>query len=76
MVFIANHLSHFLLTNLLLPHLIASKGRVVNLTSSLHKACRKFNFEDIQSEKNFSLFGSYSQSKLANVLFTFELQRR
>ena len=75
-VFTANHLSHFLLTNLLLPELEKSNGRVVNLTSALHKNAKRFIFEDVMSEKNYSLFGTYSQSKLANILFTFELQRR
>lgn len=75
-VITANHFSHFLLTLLLLPKLKATKGRVVNLTSSLHKLTKKFDVENIQFEKDFSLFGTYAQSKLANVLFTFELQRR
>jgi NAD(P)-dependent dehydrogenase (short-subunit alcohol dehydrogenase family) len=75
-VFTANHLSHFLLTNLLLPELEKSNGRIVNLTSALHKNAKRFIFEDVMSEKNYSLFGTYSQSKLANILFTFELQRR
>jgi NAD(P)-dependent dehydrogenase (short-subunit alcohol dehydrogenase family) len=51
-------------------------GRVVNLASALHKAAPAFNFDDIMSEKSYSLFGTYAQSKLANVLFTDELQRR
>jgi NAD(P)-dependent dehydrogenase (short-subunit alcohol dehydrogenase family) len=54
----------------------ACYGRVVNLASALHKAAPAFNFEDIMSEKSYSLFGTYAQSKLANVLFTDELQRR
>ena len=75
-VITANHFSHFLLTMLLLPALKETKGRVVNLTSSLHKMVKKFDFDNIQFEKNYSLFGTYAQSKLANVIFTFELQRR
>jgi hypothetical protein len=75
-VFTANHLSHFLLTNLLLPDLEKTNGRIVNLTSSLHKTTSKFNCNDVMSEQNYSLFGTYAQSKLANILFTFELQRR
>jgi NAD(P)-dependent dehydrogenase (short-subunit alcohol dehydrogenase family) len=75
-VFTANHLSHFLLTNLLLPELEKTNGRVINVTSCLHKSITKFNFEDVMSERNYSLFGTYSQSKLANVMFTVELQKR
>lgn len=75
-VFTANHLSHFLLTNLLLPQLEKTAGRVINVTSSLHKSLTSFNFDDVMSVKNYSLFGTYSQSKLANILFTTELQKR
>ena len=76
MVFTANHLSHFLLTNLLLPELEKTEGRIVNVTSCLHKSVKRFNFDDVMSEHNYSLFGTYSQSKLANILFTFGLQKR
>jgi len=51
-------------------------GRVVTLASALHRSTTAFNFDDIMSEKNYSLFGTYAQSKLANVLFTCELQDR
>lgn len=76
MVFTANHLSHFLLTNLLLPELELTHGRVVNVASSLHKSLKEFNFDDVMSERGYSLFGTYAQSKLANIMFTFELQKR
>jgi retinol dehydrogenase 12 len=76
MVFTANHLSHFLLTNLLLYELEKTNGRIVNLSSSLYKLSSSFNFEDVMSVKSYSLFGTYSQSKLANILFTVEMQRR
>ena len=76
MVFTANHLSHFLLTNLLLPELEKTNGRVVNVTSTLHKTLRSFNFDDVMSERSYSLFGTYAQSKLANLLFTSGLQKR
>lgn len=76
MVFTANHLSHFLLTNLLLPELEKTSGRIVNLSSALHKTANSFNFDDIMSEKSYTLFGTYSQSKLANILFTLELHDR
>jgi sulfur transfer complex TusBCD TusB component (DsrH family) len=75
-VFTANHLSHFLLTNLLLSELEKTSGRVINVTSTLHKSLTSFNFDDVMSVKNYSLFGTYSQSKLANILFTTELQKR
>lgn len=73
-----NHFGHFLLTLLLFPELEkVSDGRVVNVSSSLHKVPRAFNFDDPLYESSaYSLFGAYGQSKLANVLFTFELQRR
>ena len=76
MVFTANHLSHFLLTNLLMPDLEKTSGRVVNVTSSLHKSLKSFDFTDVMSERSYSIFGTYAQSKLANILFTTELQRR
>jgi len=68
-VMTSNHFSHFLLTNLLLGHLNKTNGRIVVLSSSLHKIPKAFNFDDIWSEKNYSLFGTYSQAKLANVMF-------
>jgi len=76
LVFTSNHLSHFLLTNLLLPYLKKTNGRIINVASSLHKGAKSFNFDDVMSEHNYSLFGTYSQSKLANVMFTIELQKR
>ena len=76
MVFTANHLSHFLLTTLLLPELEITAGRIVNLSSSLYRMTKKFDFDNVMSEKAYSLFATYSQSKLANILFTVELQKR
>lgn len=52
------------------------RGRVVILSSSLHRISATFNFDDIMSTKSYSLFGTYSQTKLANVLMGYELQRR
>jgi NAD(P)-dependent dehydrogenase (short-subunit alcohol dehydrogenase family) len=71
-----NHLGHFLLTNLLLKdNLIADGARVVVLSSGAHYD-GKINFDDLNGAQKFSGFESYSQSKLANVLFARELDRR
>lgn len=71
-----NHLGHFLLTNLLLELITKSApARIVNVASGAHKA-GKIHFEDINLTKNFNLVRAYSQSKLANVLFTYELAER
>src|SRR5713226_1765317 len=74
--FATNHLGHFLLTNLLLDLLKASApSRVINITSDAHKGA-EIDFEDLMGEKKFSGFKAYGQSKLANVLFTYELARK
>ena len=71
-----NHLSHFLLTNLLLDVIKASApARIINVSSASHKGA-KINFDDLQSEKSYRGLSVYGQSKLANVLFTYELARR
>ncbi|XP_058462470.1 retinol dehydrogenase 12-like [Malaya genurostris] len=71
-----NHLGHFLLTNLLLDRLKSSApSRIVNLSSLAHKF-GGINRTDLNSEKSYSAFGAYGQSKLANVLFTKELAKR
>jgi len=75
-VFATNHLGPFLLTNLLLPVLIASApARVVTVSSGV-QAMAKIDFEDLQGVKSFSEIRSYNQTKLANLLFTYELARR
>ena len=72
-----NHLGYFLLTNLLLDTLKASApSRVVSVSSRAHLRPKGMNFDDLNSEQSFSAMGSYGQSKLANVLFTYELSRR
>jgi len=77
MQFATNHLGHFALTGLLLPALIAiPHSRIVNVASGAHRMVRRLNFDDIMGEKRYSKWGAYGQSKLANLLFTSELQRR
>ena len=75
-VFATNHLGPFLLTNLLLPVLTASApARVVTVSSGV-QAMAKIDFDDLQEVKSYSEIRSYNQSKLANLLFTYELARR
>lgn len=76
MTFALNHLNYFLLTHLLLDVLKASApARIINVSSDAHRGA-KIKFDDIQYEKNYSGFAVYSQSKLCNILFTYELARR
>ncbi len=71
-----NHLAPFLLTNLLLDHLLASKpARVINISSQTH-AGAAIPFDDIQSERDYQPSAVYAWTKLANILFTYELARR
>ena len=84
----ANHLGHFLLTRLLMEKKMLrsddkkNPSRVVNLTSSTYEMTNKrggFDFEDVMCDKGirpYTLFGQYSQTKLANILFSKELTRR
>lgn len=74
--FAVNHLSGFLLTNLLLGSLEASPApRIVNVSSQAHQF-GTIAFDDLGLEKRYSAMRAYAQSKLANVLFTYELVRR
>ncbi|MGF1593082.1 MAG: oxidoreductase [Kiloniellaceae bacterium] len=71
-----NHLAHFLLTALLLKRLAQSRdGRVVTVTSSLHKEGR-IRFDDLHGKRRYGPVAFYAQSKLANALFSLELDRR
>jgi NAD(P)-dependent dehydrogenase (short-subunit alcohol dehydrogenase family) len=72
-----NHLGHFALTALLLPALIAAGegSRVVNVSSNGHRM-GKMAFDDLMAEQKYRPWTAYFQSKLANLLFTSELQRR
>jgi retinol dehydrogenase-12 len=75
-VFAVNHLAPFLLTNLLLPKLTASApARVITVTSDAHTAA-KLDLDDPNLEHGWASWRSYSNSKLANILFTRELARR
>jgi NAD(P)-dependent dehydrogenase (short-subunit alcohol dehydrogenase family) len=74
--FALNHLNYFLLTTLLLDQLKTSApARVVNVASGSHEGSR-INFDDLQGEERYGGFRAYGQSKLANVLFTYELASR
>jgi NAD(P)-dependent dehydrogenase (short-subunit alcohol dehydrogenase family) len=71
-----NYLSHFLLTHLLLDELKKSEqGRIINLSSSVY-ATGRFDPQNLQSERKFSVFGTYSASKLFMLMFTEELAKR
>lgn len=76
MQFGTNHLGHFALTGQLLDLLLAAPAaRVVTVSSSMHRPGR-IVFDDLQSERSYRPWRAYQQSKLANLLFSFELQRR
>jgi NAD(P)-dependent dehydrogenase (short-subunit alcohol dehydrogenase family) len=71
-----NHLGHFALTGLLLGQLLAAPDpRVVTLSSGAHRI-GQINFDDLQGERRYNNWRAYGQSKLANLMFCFELQRR
>ncbi len=76
MTFAVNYLACFLLTNLLINTLKnSSPARVVNLSSMAHRAAT-IDFNNLQGEKTYNRDASYAQSKLADILFTYELARR
>jgi NAD(P)-dependent dehydrogenase (short-subunit alcohol dehydrogenase family) len=71
-----NHMAHFALTGLLLPKLLQTPGaRVVNVASQAHLIGR-MRWDDLDGQRNYQKWAAYGQSKLANLLFTFELARR
>jgi NAD(P)-dependent dehydrogenase (short-subunit alcohol dehydrogenase family) len=76
MTFAVNHLAYFLLTHLLLDRLQASgPARVVNVSSEAHRGVA-LDFDDLMGERRYSGWRAYRRSKLANLLFTYELARR
>jgi NAD(P)-dependent dehydrogenase (short-subunit alcohol dehydrogenase family) len=76
MTFALNHLAYFLLTDLLLDRLVDSApARIINVASDAHEGS-KIDFDDLQHHKHYSGWDAYGASKLANILFTYELARR
>ncbi len=76
MQFGTNHLGHFAFTGLVLPRIRSVGGsRIVNVSSGAHKFGR-IDFDDLNWEQQYSPWRAYGRSKLANLLFTYELQRR
>ncbi|MGE2832944.1 SDR family NAD(P)-dependent oxidoreductase [Mycobacterium sp. SMC-4] len=72
-----NHLGHFALTGLLLDALLPVDGsRIVTVASMAHRNMADIHFDDLQWERRYNRVAAYGQSKLANLMFTYELQRR
>ena len=71
-----NHLGHFALTGRLLDLLLDTPGSRVVTVSSIGHRFGRIPFDDLQSERRYNRVGAYGQAKLANLLFTYELQRR
>lgn len=72
-----NHFGHFLLCGLLFERIEASNGRIVVVGSNAYKmGLKKIQFEDLNFDDNYTAWNSYAQSKLAQVMFAYELQRR
>lgn len=74
--FQVNHLAPFLLTNLLRETLIASRASVIQTSSAAARLFSRFDIDDLQGERRYSASAAYGNAKLANVLFTKELNRR
>jgi protochlorophyllide reductase len=71
-----NHLGHFALTGLLLDVIAKTPNARIHNVSSSANYTGTINFDDLMGEQNYSRWAAYGQSKLANILFTFELQKR
>ena len=72
-----NHLGHFAFTGLLLDSLLGVPGsRVVTVASIAHRQLAEIHFDDLQWERKYNRVAAYGQSKLANLMFSYELQRR
>jgi NAD(P)-dependent dehydrogenase (short-subunit alcohol dehydrogenase family) len=72
-----NHLGHFALTGLLLNQMLAVDGsRIVSISSPMHKIWASIHFDDLQWERRYNRVAAYSQSKLANLLFAYQLHHR
>jgi NAD(P)-dependent dehydrogenase (short-subunit alcohol dehydrogenase family) len=77
MTFALNHLSYFLLTGLLLDLLKdGTSSRIINVSSDAHKTMKGMQFSDIEFREKYNAFSAYAQSKLANLMFTYELSER
>ena len=77
MQFGTNHLGHFALTGQLLDNMLPVEGsRVVTISSVGHRILARIHFDDPQLDRKYNRVEAYGQSKLANLLFTYELQRR
>ena len=72
-----NHIGHFALTVLLLDRLLPVEGsRIVTVSSIAHRILSRIDFDDLQAQRRYNRIAAYGRSKLANLLFTYELQRR
>ncbi|MBC7442989.1 MAG: SDR family NAD(P)-dependent oxidoreductase [Ramlibacter sp.] len=74
--FQVNHLAPFLLTTLLMDRLVASQARVINTSSAANLIFGKIDLDDLQAETKYSANKAYGDGKLANILFTRELEHR
>lgn len=74
--FQVNHLAPFLLTTLLMPALITGRATVIQTASAAARLFARFDIDDLQNANDYSALSAYGNGKLANILFTEELQRR